>query len=90
VNKNTLYLLIGALVVVVIGLGVYVYREESKPSGVELNVRRPRPDESAGGVSFANRLPDLCRDASVRLPGGACPSVLWPRGATGRCRSAGR
>lgn len=37
-NKNTLYLLIGALVVVVIGLGVYVYREESKPSGVELKI----------------------------------------------------
>jgi RsiW-degrading membrane proteinase PrsW (M82 family) len=45
VNKNTLYLLIGALVVVVIGLGVYVYREESKPSGVELKI-----DES--GVSI--------------------------------------
>ncbi|MET3662526.1 hypothetical protein [Aquamicrobium ahrensii] len=44
-NKNTLYLLIGALVVVVIGLGVYVYREESKPSGVELKI-----DES--GVSI--------------------------------------
>ncbi|MET3793562.1 hypothetical protein [Aquamicrobium terrae] len=43
-NKNTLYLLIGALVVVVIGLGVYVYREESKPSGIELKI-----DE--GGVS---------------------------------------
>ncbi len=44
-NKNTLYLLIGALVVVVIGLGAYVYREESKPSGVELKI-----DES--GVSI--------------------------------------
>ena len=43
-NKNTLYLLIGALVVVVIGLGIYVYREESKPSGIELKI-----DE--GGVS---------------------------------------
>ena len=44
-NRNMLYLLIGALVVVVIGLGAYVYREESKPSGVELKI-----DES--GVSI--------------------------------------
>ena len=44
-NQNSLYLLIGALVVVVIALGVYVYREESQPSGVELRI-----DES--GVSI--------------------------------------
>ncbi len=44
-NRNMLYLLIGALVVVVIGMGTYVYREESKPSGVELKI-----DES--GVSI--------------------------------------
>jgi hypothetical protein len=37
-NRNTLYLIIGALVVAVIALGVYVYREESKPSGVELKI----------------------------------------------------
>jgi hypothetical protein len=37
-NRNTLYLVIGALVVAVIVLGVYVYREESKPSGVELKI----------------------------------------------------
>ena len=37
-NRNTLYLIIGALVVAVIALGVYVYREESKPAGVELNI----------------------------------------------------
>jgi RsiW-degrading membrane proteinase PrsW (M82 family) len=43
-KQNNLYLLIGALLVAVIGLGVYVYREESKPSGVELRI-----DES--GVS---------------------------------------
>lgn len=35
----------GALVIVVIGLGFYVYQEESKPSGVELRI-----DE--GGVSI--------------------------------------
>lgn len=44
-NHNSLYLLIGALVVAVIALGVYVYREESQPSGVELRI-----DES--GVSL--------------------------------------
>lgn len=43
-QQNRLYLIIGALVVAVIALGIYVYREESKPSGVELRI-----DES--GVS---------------------------------------
>lgn len=37
-KQNTLYLLIGALVVVVIGLGIYVYREQTKPKGVELKI----------------------------------------------------
>ena len=37
-RQNTLYLIIGALAVVVIALGIYVYREESKPSGVELRI----------------------------------------------------
>lgn len=37
-NRNTLYLIIGALIVAVIALGVYVYREESKPAGVELKI----------------------------------------------------
>ncbi|MGG7517128.1 hypothetical protein ACQ3G6_04470 [Allorhizobium undicola] len=37
-RNNGLYLIIGALVVVVIGLGVYVYREETKPKGVELSI----------------------------------------------------
>lgn len=43
-KQNYLYLLVGALIVVVIALGAYVMREESKPSGVELRI-----DES--GVS---------------------------------------
>lgn len=43
-KQNHLYLIIGALIVAVIALGVYVMREESKPSGVELRI-----DES--GVS---------------------------------------
>ena len=37
-RQNQLYLIIGALVVAVIALGIYVYREESKPSGVELRI----------------------------------------------------
>ncbi|MCL6706127.1 hypothetical protein M8R20_03845 [Pseudomonas sp. R2.Fl] len=37
-RTNSLYLVIGALIVVVVGLGVYVYREETKPKGVELSI----------------------------------------------------
>lgn len=37
-RQNTLYLIIGALIVVVIALGIYVWREESKPAGVELRI----------------------------------------------------
>ncbi len=44
-KQNRLYLIIGALAVVVIALGIYVYREESKPDGVELRI-----DES--GISI--------------------------------------
>ena len=44
-SRNNLYALVAVLVVVVVGLGIYVYREESKPSGVELRI-----DES--GVSI--------------------------------------
>jgi len=36
--QNRLYFIIGALVVLVIALGIYVYREETKPSGVELRI----------------------------------------------------
>ena len=45
VRQNTLYLIIGALIVVVVALGIYVWREESKPDGVELRI-----DES--GISI--------------------------------------
>jgi hypothetical protein len=45
VKQNQLYLIIGALAVVVIALGIYVWREESKPDGVELRI-----DES--GISI--------------------------------------
>ena len=37
-QQNKLYLVIGALVVIVIGLGIYVLREETKPEGVELRI----------------------------------------------------
>lgn len=37
-RNNGLFLIIGALVVVVVGLGAYVYNEESKPKGVELSI----------------------------------------------------
>lgn len=37
-RTNNLYLIIGALIVAVIGLGFYVYREESKPKGIELSI----------------------------------------------------
>lgn len=37
-RQNTLYLIIGALAVAVIALGIYIYREELKPSGVELRI----------------------------------------------------
>jgi len=37
-NRNGLYFVIGALLALVVGFGVYVYREESKPSGVEIQL----------------------------------------------------
>ena len=36
--RNRLYLIIGALIVIVIALGIYVWREESKPDGVEIKL----------------------------------------------------
>ncbi|MEN3146497.1 hypothetical protein ABCW43_04235 [Neorhizobium sp. IRAMC:178] len=37
-RTNNLYLVIGALLVAVVGLSFYVYREETKPKGVELSI----------------------------------------------------
>lgn len=37
-KQNTLYLLIGALVVIVVALGAYIIHEQSKPKGVELRI----------------------------------------------------
>ncbi|YCI04567.1 hypothetical protein M1D34_22190 [Ensifer sp. D2-11] len=36
-NRNGLYLVIAALVVVTIGLSIYIYREETR-SGVEIEI----------------------------------------------------
>ena len=37
-NRNMLYLVIGALAVVVVVLGAYVYQQETKPEGIELKI----------------------------------------------------
>jgi hypothetical protein len=37
-KSNHLYLIIGALVAAVIALGIYVWREQSKPAGVEIKI----------------------------------------------------
>ncbi|MGC4026484.1 MAG: hypothetical protein QM744_15875 [Mesorhizobium sp.] len=37
-NQNKLYLLLGALIVAVIVMGFYIWREESKPDGIELRL----------------------------------------------------
>ena len=37
-NRNSLYLIVGALAVAVIALGIYVIQEESKPDGVEIRL----------------------------------------------------
>ena len=37
-KQNQLYILVGLLIAVVIGLGVYIFQEQSKPSGVEIKL----------------------------------------------------
>jgi hypothetical protein len=37
-QQNKLYFVIGALVVIVVGLGIYVLRQETRPEGVELRI----------------------------------------------------
>jgi len=37
-KTNNLYLIIGVLVAVVVVLGIYVWREQSKPEGVEIKL----------------------------------------------------
>ena len=43
-NRNGLYMIVGALIVIVIGFGIYAYQEETKPAGVEIKI-------GEGGVS---------------------------------------
>lgn len=38
VNRNALYMIIGALIVVVAGFSYYAYQEEKQPDGVEIKV----------------------------------------------------
>ena len=37
-NRNQLYVLVAVLAAIVIGLGIYMWREESKPDGVEIRL----------------------------------------------------
>lgn len=37
-KQNPLHLVVGALVIAVIALGIYVYREETRSKGVELRI----------------------------------------------------
>ncbi|MBY5865705.1 hypothetical protein [Rhizobium leguminosarum] len=37
-RSNGLYVIIGVLVVAVIGLGAYIFHEESKPQGIEMTI----------------------------------------------------
>ncbi|MBD9371334.1 hypothetical protein IB238_01600 [Rhizobium sp. ARZ01] len=37
-SKNALYMIIGALIVVVVGFSYYAYQEEKQPDGVEIRV----------------------------------------------------
>lgn len=38
VNRNALYMIIGALIVVVAGFSYYAWQEEKKPDGVEIRL----------------------------------------------------
>ncbi|EJN04168.1 hypothetical protein [Phyllobacterium sp. YR531] len=44
-SRNVLFLIIGGLIVLVAGLGFYIYDKESKPDGIELKI-------GEGGVSI--------------------------------------
>ena len=37
-NQNRLYLIIGALLVVVAGLGFYIWQEQREPEGVQIQI----------------------------------------------------
>ena len=48
INRNTLYLVIGALAVVVAVLGYQLYQERKEPEGVQINV-------GPGGIKIEKR-----------------------------------
>lgn len=37
-SRNILFLIIGALIVVIAGFGYYSYKQEKKPSGIEMTI----------------------------------------------------
>lgn len=37
-NKNSLYILLGALIVIIAGFSIYTYNQKTKPKGVELKI----------------------------------------------------
>ncbi|MCX8998963.1 hypothetical protein NOF55_17800 [Rhizobiaceae bacterium BDR2-2] len=37
-SKSGLYVIVGILIAAVVGLGIYVYREETKPEGIEMQI----------------------------------------------------
>ncbi|WP_454918632.1 hypothetical protein [Xanthobacter sediminis] len=47
-NRNVLYLVIGALVAVVAVVGYQLYKERQKPSGIEISVGK-------GGISIEEK-----------------------------------
>ena len=47
-NRNILFLVIGALVVIVAVVGYQLYKEQQKPSGIEINVGK-------GGISIEEK-----------------------------------
>ena len=38
INRNTLYLIVGALAVAVVALGYQLYQERKEPQGMQINV----------------------------------------------------
>jgi predicted negative regulator of RcsB-dependent stress response len=47
-NRNSLYLIIGALVVVTVVIGYQLYQERQKTTGVEINIGK-------GGISIEKK-----------------------------------
>jgi hypothetical protein len=41
INRNILFMLVGALIVIAAGLGYKVYQDNKEPKGVQLNIGPP-------------------------------------------------